>query len=138
MKKILMAVFTLSSIAICRADNFCTDWGQFNLCLPITTGIDTAYGYDLKGKQSQGLADTSFGKWNVPVLNSSIDFRFGGVISEYEKASPYLGLNYGMINPLSQIVDVSPGIYGGKNFNDGSYFWGIKASIQFIQPKTSK
>lgn len=135
MRKILIAIALVAMASICRAETLCTDWGSFNLCVPITTGVETAYGYDFKGKQSQGLASTAFGYWNVNKLGK-FDFQFGGVASEFNRGAPFIGVGYRSdadANPI--LSQVHFGAYGGRNWNDGINFYGLKAAIEFITPK---
>lgn len=133
-KLIIVALLGISLASAVFADTFCTDWGKANLCLPIAKGVDTAYGYDFKGNQSQGLAETPIGVWHVQ-QDATLNLKFGGVISEFDRGSPFIGLDYAFTNPISAFANINPGIYGGKNWVDGSYFWGLKASIQIIAPK---
>jgi len=133
MKKLLFGLLLLIGSQV-HADTFCTDWGKANLCLPVVKGVDTAYGYDFISNQSQALAETPIGIWNIKD-DAKINFKFGGVLSEFHKGSPFIGIDYSVENPLSAFIDINPGIYGGKNWSDGSYFWGLKASIQIIAPK---
>lgn len=133
-KKLLIFAVLLSCATFAKADPFCTDWGKVNVCVPIARGVDSAYGFDFKGDQSQGLVETPIGVWNIK-NDQKINLKFGGVISEFDKGSPFFGFDYAIQNPMSMFIDINPGIYGGKNWTDGSYFWGIKASIQIITPK---
>src|SRR5205814_6144265 len=96
MKKLLMVLAVLLAGAgsgKAQIQNICTDWGQFNLCLPITSGIDAAFGYDFRGHRSQGLAETPFASWNMG-LASKLVFKGGGITTDNGKGAPFLGADY--------------------------------------------
>lgn len=118
-----------------RAESICTDWGTFNLCLPVTTGVDAAFGYDFRGHQSQGLAETGFAKWKV-TEQGVVVFKAGGITTDNGKGAPFLGADYelaGISNPIPGFASIRPGVYGGKDFHTNEWFYGVKASMPIIQ-----
>lgn len=132
---ILSAAILLASVGALKAESICTDWGTFNLCLPVSTGIDAAFGYDFRGHQSQGLAETGFAKLSV-TKTSLLVFKAGGITTEKGKGAPFVGVDYelnGISNPIPGFASIRPGIYGGKDFHTNEYFYGVKASIPIVQ-----
>lgn len=134
MKKMLfVALFLITGVG--QAEEMCTDLGRFNLCLPITTGVQGAFGYNFKGHEMQGLAETSFGRLSL-TETSMLVFKAGGITSENSVGAPFVGLDYqlkGAVNPIGGVLNISPGIYGGYDFDLDEYFYGVKASIPIIQ-----
>lgn len=136
-KKITLAlVFIVGVGGWVKADPFCTDWGTFNICLPIASGVDAAFGYDFRGHRSQGLGETPFGSWSI-TPGSKLVAKVGGVTSQDSTGAPFLGLDYelkGIQNPIPGIASINPGIYGGRDFHTNEDFWGVKFSIPIIVP----
>lgn len=138
MKKLIAVAIFVSAVGPRWAfadDSFCTDWSKFNLCIPVASGVDGAFGYDFKGHQSRGLAETKVGSMKINSYSRAI-FKFGGVTSDDGKGSPFLGADYelnGIKNPIPILADIRPGFFGGKNFSNGEYFYGIKASIEVMK-----
>lgn len=136
MKRLILGLAILLACAgVARADSVCTDWGTFNLCLPVSTGVDAAFGYDFEGHRSQGLAETPWAKWKV-IDKGILVFQAGGITSEDGKGAPFLGADYelnGIENPIPGVTSIRPGVYGGKDFHTNEWFYGIKASIPIIR-----
>lgn len=136
MKKILGCIAIFMAMAgVARAESICSDWGTFNVCLPVSTGVDAAFGYDFRGHKSQGLAETGFAKWRA-TPSSLLVFKAGGITTDNGKGAPFIGVDYelnGITNPIPGVSSIQPGVYGGKDFHTNEYFYGIKASIPIIQ-----
>lgn len=132
MKKLVFVVGWLFVSGIAKADNFCTDWGKVNVCLPIASGVEGAFGYDFKGKQSQGLGATPIAKWNVHA-NHYLTLKFGGVTTANGKGAPFLGLDYNVNIPNpTGINTITPGIYVGHDWHIHEDFYGVKFAVPII------
>lgn len=135
MKKIITGIALFVAMAgVAHSAEICTDWGTFNACVPVTTGVSASFGYDFKNHHSHGLAETGFAKWRV-ASQGVLVFKAGGITTENGKGAPFLGVDYelsGVSNPIPGIMAIQPGIYAGHDFHANEDFYGVKASIPLI------
>jgi hypothetical protein len=115
-------------------EKFCADLGRFEACVPIASGLSGAFGYDFRGHRSQGLGETKVGSVRV-TKTSKLLLKAGIVTSDDSKGAPFAGFDYeleSIENPIPWIT-IQPGLYGGKDFRNGDWFYGFKASIPVVK-----
>lgn len=135
MKKKLMLLASVMFLAgIAKADDpkLLFNFGKMNVYLPLSN-ISVVYQYDMVGKRSLVGGETPFlGLWNL-------QFTAGAVTSVDGAGSPFLGVNLAVPNPvprtpfmasISEVISaLNPGLFGGRNFKENSYIFGLKASM---------
>lgn len=133
MKKLGLVLGFLLVAVVAKADPLCTNWGDLNLCLPLTQ-LDAAYGYNFAAPEgtsgNQALLETQIASYK------SVYMTFGGAKSESTPAAPYIGIAYGIKNPIEDTSNffnvVRPGVYAGRDFSNGSWIYGLKAVVSIF------
>jgi hypothetical protein len=126
MKKLFLAVVLLMAVGIVKAeDNILFKLGTVNILLPFSD-ISATYLFDGRSKRSLVGAETPLIQWK------KLQVTGGAVTSVDGEGAPFLGINLLLDNPLANytsLAGIRPGIFAGRDFNDGEYMVGVKASV---------
>lgn len=133
MKKLLLSVILLSLPAIVKADTpdstLYVNLGTMKLYVPVASGVDVSYLWDLNNKQSLVGGET-------PVITYQNFTLTGGAVTGLSgNGAPFARIYYSLPNPVgafwSALASFHAGAFVGKDFSIGgraSYLYGIGAS----------
>lgn len=130
MKKplLLLAFVALSCGKLSAEENIWLNLGSLKALVPFAE-VKVSYLFDGIGKQSLVGAETPLFQFKRLQLTG------GAVTTLTKEGSPYLGLHFSIPNPASNFVPlagIQPGVFGGRNFNDGEWMLGFKASASIF------
>lgn len=135
MKKLLIAALLLSAVGVAKADTtnatIYVNLGALKLYLPVASGLDTSYLWDLNNKRSLVGGETPVATYKNFTLVA------GGVTSLDGQGAPFARVYYSLSNPVSNFWEalnkVNLGAFAGKDFSIGgkaSYIYGLGASYK--------
>lgn len=134
MRKILLAfAVCLGLTGLCKADTpdstLYVNLGSVKLYVPVASGVDVSYLWDLNNKQSLVGGETPIVTYQNFTLNG------GAVTSLNGNGAPFARVFYSLPNPVgalwSALDSFHAGAFVGKDFSIGgkaSYLYGIGAS----------
>lgn len=126
MKKLILILSLMLAPIICRADSkLLVNFGSVNIYIPFTQ-LDVIYQYDFVGKRSLVGGETPLLSWK------QLTFTGGAVTSVDGAGSPFIGMHLSLTNPAETwlpLNTIHPGLFGGRDFKQNAWIFGIKASI---------
>lgn len=126
MKKLLLALaLILAPLSLKAESKLFTNFGGLNIYIPLTQ-VDVIYQYDFVGKRSLVGGETNIASWK------QLTFTGGAVTSVDGQGSPFLGMHLSLTNPAESFIplaNVHPGLFGGRDFHQNAWIFGIKASV---------
>lgn len=132
LNKSLIVLFLLSAGAVSlHADDVLFRIGPLDLNIPFKTAQAT-YLYDFKLNENLIGAETP-----VLTLWNKLEGTVGAVTSLQGQGTPFIGGNVKLSELLPGLVNFptgfSVGAFGGRNFNQGEWIYGLKASTRLWQ-----
>ena len=129
MKKILLSIACLCLFVetVLAEDNptIFFDFGQFHVYVPLKT-VNAVGLWDFVGKRSLLGAETPIAGYK------RFEFVTGGITSMDGHGTPFIGADFVVSNPAENWIPLSsfrPGLYGGRDFRNDAWIFGLKASI---------
>lgn len=105
-----------------------TNFGSVKVMVPFSD-VSAVYLFDGVAKESLVGAETPLIAWQKLQLT-------GGAVTTVEKeGTPFIGINLRIDNPARNYVPltgINLGVFAGRNFNDGTYMAGFKASLSIF------